>query len=101
MENQKKKLRLNELTVESFVTSSKAAGAKGGTSWWTLATTPLLTPLTGCDDHTVDVPTDDTSIYRNDNPHDTILGSVDVYATLEPENTNCNCPSYHSGCYRP
>lgn len=104
MENSKKKLRLDELSVESFVTSSKAAGAKGGTSWWSLATTPLLTPLTGCDDtlggaNCLTGPTDHPT--TNEVPWDTIIGPIDVYATLEPENTNCNCPSYHSGCGHP
>lgn len=100
MENQRKKLRLEELTVKSFVTSPKAVAAKGGTGTPTVATVTLtLTPLfEGCDDHTVD-PTQHPS--TNEVPWDTIIGPVDVYATLEPEMTNCNCPSIHSGCYRP
>ena len=103
MENQKKKMRLDELTVESFVTSSKASAAKGGTGWTLLTLTP--TPfLPGCGDtlggaDCLTGPTDHPT--TNEVPWDTIIGPVEVYATLEPENTNCNCPSYHSGCYRP
>jgi hypothetical protein len=99
MENQRKKLRLDELTVKSFVTSPKADAAKGGT-WTVTIATPMLTPfLGGCDDQTVN-PTEH-EITRNDIPNDTILGSVVVDASLDRESTNCNCLSYHSGCYRP